>query len=763
MTDRVARVERAMRASELSYRRLFESAMDGILILDADTGRINDVNPFLINLLGFSKSEMTGKTVGELSPFRDIESNQAMLEKLQQHGYVRYEDLPLETKDGRKIAVEFVSNVYQAGDCKVIQCNVRDITRRKWSNETLRISEENFRNIFANAPVGIFQSTNNRLVVANPAMARMFGYADPAEMIASTVSPEAFFVRPDQRRKMVREVMESNAYVEQELEERRKDGSIFSTEVHMRAVRDEAGQTKFLEGFIKDITARKHAEGELLKMSQALEQCPVTIVITDLVGNIEYVNPAFTKASGYTKEEVLGKNSRILKSGKTALEDYQRLWETITTGREWRGEFLNKARDGRLFCESAVISPIVNKAGRITHFLAVKEDITQRKQLEEQLRQAQKMEAVGQLAGGVAHDFNNILVATLMHLGLLQNNPNLSPKTKESLLQVEKETVRAANLTRQLLMFSRQQAARIGPLELNALITNMVKMLQRLLGENIEIINHLSSEAIWLSADEGMMEQVVMNLCVNARDAMAKGGRLTIATTVVQITEQPVDPHPDARPGRFACLSVSDTGSGMDETVLSRIFEPFFTTKAAGKGTGLGLATVYGIIQQHQGWVEVESKVGQGSSFRVCLPVAKPLCARAISSVAEDIRGGSETILVVEDEVQVRRLVALTLRKLGYAVLEAGDGLEALKVWEQHHEKIALLFTDTLLPGNMTGLELAVRFKKEKASLKIISSSGYSPDLANCPLAAGKEITYLPKPYASAVLAKTVRRCLDNP
>jgi PAS domain S-box-containing protein len=651
----------------------------------------------------------------------------------------------------------------KAGQIEFLRGFVEDCTERKRSEEALRKSEENFRNIFANAPVGIFQSTVDRLLVANPAMSRMFGYESPAEMIAGAASAEKFFVEPEQRRKLVQGAIESASYVEQEVKERRRDGSIFNTNVRMRAVRDAAGQTKFLEGFVEDITERIEAQAELLKMSQALEQSPVTIVITDLAGNIEYVNPAFTRSTGYTREEALGKNSRILKSGKTAPDDYKRLWEAITNGREWRGEFLNKAKGGRLFWESAVISPVLNKAGQITHFLAVKEDITQRKHLEEQLRQAQKMEAVGQLAGGVAHDFNNILVAILMHLGLLRDNPHLTPDTKESLMEVEKETVRAANLTRQLLMFSRQQAARIGPLEMNALIHDLLKMLRRLLGENIEIIPQVSPDAIWVNADAGMMQQVVMNLCINARDAMSKGGRLTLATKTVEIQAQPAKPNPDVRPGSFACLSVTDTGCGMDETVLGRIFEPFFTTKEAGKGTGLGLATVYGIVKQHNGWIEVDSAVGQGSSFRVYLPGTNPLSAMAISSHDEETKGGTETILLVEDDQMVRRTAALCLRRLGYAILEAGNGLEALKVWEQHHEKIELLFTDMLMTGNMTGLDLAMRLKKEKGSLKVISSSGYHSDLPVSPLPAGEEITYLPKPYTPAAMAKTVRRCLDNP
>lgn len=498
-----------------------------------------------------------------------------------------------------------------------------------------------------------------------------------------------------------------------------------------------------------------------IAISRALEQKPISVFITDLTGRIEYVNHAFVKVTGFSKAEALGRNPRILKSGRMPPGLYEQLWKTVKSGLEWRGEFLNKSKDGRLFWESAVISPILDEAGRITHFLSVNEDITQKKHLEEQLRQAQKMEAIGQLAGGVAHDFNNILVAILMHLGMLQNHPHLAGDVKESLKQVEKEAVRAANLTRQLLMFSRQQAARPDSIELNALIQNLLSMLRRLLGENIEVISCFDGGPMWIVADSTMIEQVVMNLCINARDAMPNGGKLIIETTLVEIAAQTAGAGGRERSGHFVCLSISDTGCGMDKDLLGRIFEPFFTTKEPGKGTGLGLATVYGIAQQHGGWVEVDSIVGRGSKFRVFIPGVKTASPPPVSDQDAEIKGGSETLLLVEDEVYVRRLVAQSLRSLGYSVLEAGDTFEALQLWDVGWETIALLFTDTLMPGSMTGLDLAAHLRKEKPSLKVISSSGYSAKSEQTKI-PGAAIVYLPKPYSPAALARLVRRCLDS-
>ena len=321
--------------------------------------------------------------------------------------------------------------------------------------------------------------------------------------------------------------------------------------------------------------------------------------------------------------------------------------------------------------------PVRGPDGQVLRFVGVARDVTESRRLEEQLRQAQKMEAIGELAGGVAHDFNNILTATLMHLGLLQDSPQLTLGIKETLKEVECETMRAVGLTRQLLLFSRRQVARFQPLDLNLLIQQLLKMLRRLLGENIEVDFQGSPAAVWVKADAGMIEQVVMNLCINGRDAMPKGGRLTLRTKAVELTRESAGLNPNARAGRFVCVSVADNGCGMDELVLKRIFEPFFTTKEAGKGTGLGLATVYGIVKQHEGWVEVESELGQGSLFRVYLPeepAPQPLSPDSPRPGA--IQGGSETILLVEDELPVRRTIALALRLLGYAILEAASGLK---------------------------------------------------------------------------------------
>lgn len=394
---------------------------------------------------------------------------------------------------------------------------------------------------------------------------------------------------------------------------------------------------------------------------------------------------------------------------------------------------------------------------------ALQREMAQRKRAEEQLRQAQKLEAIGLLAGGVAHDFNNILSAILMNCGLLQSHAQATPEVRGGLLDLEKEAKRAAALTRQLLLFSRRQILDARPLDLNEVIGNLAKMLQRLIGEHIDLQFQAKDPSLWVKADAGMMEQVVMNLCVNARDAMPRGGRLTILTQSVVIGPEAAESSPEARPGAFLSLSVMDTGCGMDETTQKRIFEPFFTTKDLGQGTGLGLSTVYGIIKQHQGWIEVESVLQKGSTFRIFLPALTENRAKSQNTGgALPLRGGNETILLVEDEFSVRQMLALHMRKWGYTVFEASNGLEAARLWEQHHAGIDLLFSDMVMPEGVTGLDLAERFRKQKNGLKVIISSGYSPERPRTHFVGEESVVWLTKPFEGHTLARTIRDCLDR-
>ena len=506
---------------------------------------------------------------------------------------------------------------------------------------------------------------------------------------------------------------------------------------------------------------------EALRLSEArfravVEAAPDAILI-QTQGRFAYVNPAAVRLFGVNSEgELLGSpiaehfhpDHRAQVSERIRqLNDEQRavplLAERIVH------------RDGTQV-EAEVSAVPFHYQGQ-PGALVFARDIRDRKSLEEQLRQAQKLESVGQLAGGVAHDFNNILAAMMLHLNCLQENPGLDRETQESLGELVVEARRAANLTRQLLMFSRRSVMEVKVLDLNELVPNLLKMLGRLIGEHITVRFDRHEVVPGVEADAGMLEQVLMNLAVNARDAMPQGGRLTIGVELIQIDARHAQGNVEARPGPFVCLAVADTGCGMDETTLQRIFDPFFTTKAPGQGTGLGLATVHGIVGQHQGWIEVESHPGQGTTFKVYLPAAaKTSATNPVPAGKMAALRGHETILLVEDEASLRRVVAQSLRQLGYQMLEAGNGREALALWKEHAPRVDLLFTDLVMPEGLTGLDLAERLTREKPDLKVIISSGYNAEIAGHGRPTAGDIVYLQKPYEAEILSKTIRGCLDR-
>jgi PAS domain S-box-containing protein len=504
------------------------------------------------------------------------------------------------------------------------------------------------------------------------------------------------------------------------------------------------------------------AEASRDRLAMAVEQTAETIVITDTEGAILYVNPAFEKTSGYTCAEALGQNSRILKSGKQDADFYRRVWETLGRGEMWSGHFINRRKDGALYEEEATISPVRDATGKVVNFVAVKRDVTREVRLEAQYRQSQKMDAIGELAGGVAHDFNNILAVIQMQAHFLKTDDGITPAQLQATKEIGRAAQRAITLIRQLLQFSRKQMLQLRDLDLNESINEMIKMLRCTIGENIKLQFKFTMHDLFIHADASMMDQVVLNLAVNARDAMPNGGRLVIETSGVELDEFAASQSAQARPGSFVCLSVSDTGCGIPAEILPKIFEPFFTTKDVGKGTGLGLATVFGIVQQHQGWIKVYSEVGHGTVFKIYLPRLAGMIKRAKKKKMPDsLPTGKETILLVEDEKPLLVLMRKALSRLGYRVLEAPTGVRALQVWKAHREDISLLLTDLVMPDGMTGKELAQGLLRENPKLKVVYMSGYSAEVIgrDFPLESG--VNFLAKPFQVQMLAQTVRQMLD--
>ena len=402
-------------------------------------------------------------------------------------------------------------------------------------------------------------------------------------------------------------------------------------------------------------------------------------------------------------------------------------------------------------------------ASRVVHCYV--EDSTERLNLESQLRQSQKMDSIGQLAAGVAHDFNNMLTIIQGHAGMLMARPGMPPQALDSAQAVFFASERAASLTRQLLMFSRKNVIQPKLLDLRDIVSNMSKMLHRLLGETVMLDFTPPSELPLVQGDTGMMEQVVMNLCVNARDAMERGGTLTVALSSIDVAEDYVQTHPEARAGKHICLRVSDTGCGMDTYMITRIFEPFFTTKEVGKGTGLGLATVYGIVKQHGGWVEVTSQPNHGTTFNVFFPASNETLKTTIEEITPSttVTGGKETVLVVEDEPVLREMAQMILEECGYRVFVSGNGREALDVWDRHKNSVDLLFTDMVMPAGVSGVELANKLLTQQNKLRVVFASGYTVDeISTDFLAKNNDARFLQKPYTRVNLARTVREALDG-
>ncbi len=547
---------------------------------------------------------------------------------------------------------------------------------------------------------------------------------------------------------------------------RHKNGQYRWLHDEQRLVCDSHGEPMEVVGSWVDVTEHKALEEAQRRLAIAVEQAAESILITDVTGTIQYVNPAFEQVTGYTRHEALGQNPRLLKSSKHDAAFYQQMWQTLAAGNSWHGRLINKRKDGTLLEEDATITPMRDPGGKITNFVAVKHDVTRQVQLETQLRQAQKMEAIGQLAGGVAHDFNNLLLVMRGNAELLQlDEDTLSEPVKESLRQITAAAERAGNLTRQLLAFGRKQVMQAEPLILDEVIVNLAKMLKRLIGEHINLRCHYSAGLPYLEADAGMMEQVLVNLVVNARDAMPHGGDLDISTERALLRDSDLHINSEGRAGEFVCLSVRDNGTGIAPEHLPRLFEPFFTTKQAGKGTGLGLATVYGIVKQHQGWIEVDSRPGAGSTFRIYLPTVPPPASKAAAAQAESARrGGTESILLVEDEAAVRRITRRILESAGYKIYEAPRAKEAFDLFAEHREEIALLLTDIVMPDGVNGRELAADLHDQKPALKVLLMSGYSGESAGNTTRFLQKTGahFLQKPCTARDLLETVRRTLDE-
>ncbi len=919
MALRAEMKERAKVESDLRlFRDLLDHSHDSILVIDPDTSRLLDINDTACINLGYSKDELLDKPIIDVDGvLTDKYLWKEHVERVRHKGFLIVEGEHIR-HDGKAFPVEKNVKLVTEGGKEYIITVVRDITERRKSESALRalvestvggVGRDFFDKIVSSLcdwldvdVVMIGEATQDGTVKTlsmqlDSEIVKEYSYVlsgTPCETTMAdgyTILISGVCERFPDNKELVDLGAESYIGVPL-IDKSGRTIGVLNAISRKRLLPPQGAQEvlRIIAGRISLEIERMKADDELQKLSHAVEQSPVTIVITNADGNIEYVNPKFTELTGYTPEEVIGKNPRILKSSVYSTEFYEQLWETIQSGSDWRGEFQNRKKDGGLYWEDATISPVLNSDGVITHYLAVKEDITERKEaekairaseeryrtlfedsldavfiatpggklldinaagvelfgyssledmfeldiaenfyqnpadrellvkeielkgfvrdfealmkkkdgteiivsitsnavrdsegrftayrgiirdntsnkgLEAQLLQSQKMEAIGQLAGGVAHDFNNILTSIVLFAHLAMDRIGEEHTAYAELMQIFASAERAKDLTRQLLIFSHKQPLKCIPLSLNDSVNGLSKMLDRLLGEDYKILPDLAGKLFSIEADKGGVDQLIMNLTVNARDSMPDGGNIIIKTdNVVLDSDDCFSIGPEARPGSFVHLSVNDSGLGISEKVLPRIFEPFYTTKEMGKGTGLGLSVVHGIVKKHGGWIDVESKVGEGTTFNAYFPASekRPACGSGLIGMSKKIDGGGARILLVEDDDNVRGPLVLLLKSSGYTVFEAANTKIAKDIFEQENGDFSVLLSDVVMPdGN--GLQLVTELKQNNPNLNVLLMSGHMDGKSQWSVIKERGYGFLSKPYTVNELLDAVHNASQN-
>ena len=760
----------ALRDSERRLRFAMEGANDGIWDVNMLTGQVF-LSPRGCEMFGYAFDEFdaTVTSWNQMVHPEDLSRTQASLEDHLAGRTPLFEiEQRLRTRSGEyrwTLARGKVSQRDASGLAVRMTGTHTDITQRKQAEEALRLSLERFQlAIRATFNVIWDWDLETDTLAWNENITLVFGH--PAHEIEPGIESWTRRIHPED---LARVETRIHAAIgaggdtwSDEYRFRRGDGT-FATVVDRGIIsRDPGGTPVRMIGAMEDITDRKLAEADRERLTTAIEQAAEEVLITDAQGTIVYVNPAFEAVTGYSRAEAVGQNPRFLKSGKHDDSFYRDLWDTIGSGKVWRGRLTNRKKDGALYTEEATISPVRNDGGIVTSFVAVKRDITRDLALEAQLLQSQKMEGIGRLAGGVAHDFNNILSVILSCSSFALEEAREGDPIREDLLEIEKAGKRAASLTRQLLAFSRKQVLQPVALDINAVLAEIERMLQRIIGEDVDLVLALQPGLGPVRADPGQVEQVIMNLAINARDAMPEGGKLTIETAECDLDEEYVARHPGSAPGPHVMIAVSDSGVGMNAATIPRVFEPFFTTKGPGKGSGLGLSTVYGIVKQSGGSIYVYSEVGQGTTFKVYLPRETGPADPVTIEVREALRTKcTETVLVVEDDDSVRAIATRMLTDAGYEVLPASNGAEGLVVADQHLGEIDLVLTDVVMPG-MSGRVFRDRLVTARPGAKVLYMSVYTDNAIVHHGTLDPGTHFIAKPFTRDELLRRVRAVIDG-
>jgi two-component system, cell cycle sensor histidine kinase and response regulator CckA len=780
------RVEETLRASEARLAGILNIAEDGIVSID-DRQRVILYNQGAEKIFGYSEQEVRGQSVETLIPGRFAERhNQHVLDFARSPEAARRMGERLEVygrrKDGSEFPAEISISKLELKDETVFTAMVRDVAERKRRTEALRDSERQLAAAQQIAQLGNWESDLiTRTETWSHELYRILG------LLPEKVTPswEAFLecVHPDDRvrvRGITEQALQDYQPFTYECRLLRPNGTMRILMTRGESVTDEDGKPLKLRGVGQDITERKRAEAERnaerLLVNTLFDQLPVGVLFREVSGGYSRVNQAVANMLGISEDKLIGMTpdelyrqvqAKSLDGTPLDVQDIPSIVALRTKRATAPLESHITTPHGQKRRLTIASAPLENHEGNLLGSVTVITDVTERYSLEDQLRQSQKMESIGTLAGGVAHDFNNLLTAILGHVQLAARKLAPADPLRSHLIEVEKAGNRATALTRQLLAFSRRQRLERKTIDINDTIREIMKMLRRIIGEDIDVSIQESIDAHPVFADPAQVEQVVMNLAVNARDAMPDGGQLVIDTRNVTLDEEYCREHPYAEPGKYVLMTVSDTGTGMDAETRKRIFEPFFTTKAAGKGTGLGLAMVFGIVKQHEGLIEVYSEVGHGTSFKIYLPVDEKVVKEEPQEVLEPLRGGKETILVAEDEEALRGLARTILEELGYRVLLASDGAEAIEVYQANRESVSLLVFDIVMP-RMSGREAYERILEMGGDVPALFMTGYSADIVQNQFVPQNQFlertssALMQKPYSLETFGRKVREVLDQ-
>ena len=763
---RLARRLAESRSAESMLESLLEAAPIAIIAID-DRGMVRDVwNQAAEQIFGWTREETLGKPVPFIPPDR-IGEFEAMHRQVLGGVAIKAYLLDRLKKDGNRVSIRLSASLVPQVDDRppLIMAVIGDVTAEIQSLKTMEMQAAILDQV---SDAVISYDADCRITLWNQAAEELYGWK--AEEMLGTVADSKLRVpdSPMQDHLAIKRELEAVGRLAVEMLHRHRDGKVLRIESRLAVIRNNNGVITGYVAANRDVTERRDLEDRLARLSTVVEQSAEAVIITTPAGAIVYVNPAFEKITGYSSEMVLGKNPRLLNSGLQAKEIYEDMWTTLLAGGAWYGRLRNRRRDGKIYTADALISPVLSPDRETVYYVGIQRDITRESELDDQLRQAQKMEALGQFTAGIAHDFNNLLTVILCNLEILGTQIGPSGESiREILTDAEQAGRRGAELIRKLLAFGRHERIELKNVDLGICLKLFSGTISRVLPETIELSLEIPKGLPLALADEGAVDQIILNLVTNARDAMPDGGKITIRLDTAEFTS-----HGDKtvsgwyQPGSYCRITVMDTGIGMTSAVMDRVFEPFFTTKAPGEGSGLGLPMVYGLVKQHRGFIILNSVHGTGTEVQVYLPVSRQRnqLAEFASERHEVIavsQGGGEIILLVEDEPALRRVGNRILSDLGYKVLTASDGEEALELALDYGETIALLITDVVMP-KMNGPTLVARLRETGRQLSVLYTSGYAPEKLDTLEDPKNLVWYIEKPWTVDDLISKVRSAIDS-